>query len=96
MQGGRVLEDHALGKLVLEVRAAFGERVNRVELFALAAQHADMDMAMLEVRRQVHGLHRDQLGKIHLAHDQRAEFALNEFPHSGWTVFHGSESRSRQ
>ncbi len=70
VQPRRVLEDHALGKLVLKLRTALGELVDGVELFALGAHDADVDVAMLEVRRQVHGLHGDELGvERHLAHE---------------------------
>ena len=90
MQLGCELEHHALGEFVLEQRAAFGELMDGVTLFAFGAHDADVDVAMLEVRRQVHGLHGDELGvEGHLAHHERAEFALDEFPDAGGSIFHG-------
>ena len=66
-------------------------------LFAFGAHDADVDVAMLEIGRQVHGLHGDELGgERHLAHHERAEFALDEFPDAGGSIFHGDAGNLTQ
>ena len=76
MQLRRVLEDYAAGEFVLEDGAALLELADGGALFLLGAEHADVDVAVLEVRRQVHAVDGHQLGgKREVARDDRAEFA---------------------
>ena len=74
---------------MLEQRAVFLEFVDGVAAFPVVAEHTDVDVAVLEIGRQVDGVHGHELGgKSQLSRDEGAEFAQDEFLDSGGTVFH--------
>ena len=56
----------------------------------VVAEHADVDVAVLEVRRQIDGVDGHELGREgQFARDDGAEFAQDEFFDAGGAVFHG-------
>jgi hypothetical protein len=91
MQMRGEFEHHPLGHLGLQHPAAVLETLERRLLLRRGAQHTDKNTGIAQVGRDIDGIDRDEsaVGR-HLAQDDRAQFAFENFSNPDQTVFHAS------
>ncbi len=86
----RVFEDHPLHEQLLEVLALVQQPRDDLLLLRLVADHADIDVAALQVRRDIRALDGHQRrGEDDLAQDDLAQLAPDDFIDPFETMFHG-------